>query len=224
MANVSLMPPSFAAAIFDFDGTLALTDGLWRTVDELFFARRGIPYDAEIARALSTRGFAEGAEWCIERYGLDETSEAICAEWTETSIELYKRDVHLRDGAEDYLHYLREQGIPLALATINDRTILASMERVDIFSLFDVVVCGQEGGRSKAHPDIFYKAACELGVGPSGTIVFEDTPDAIVTAAAAGFSTCALAVPGSLHQGFETLRSTADVALESWGELYTQRA
>ena len=135
-----------------------------------------------------------------------------------------RRPLPAADASSRVAWYLREQGIPLALATINDRTILASMERVDIFSLFDVVVCGQEGGRSKAHPDIFYKAACELGVGPAGTIVFEDTPDAIATAAAAGFSTCALAVPGSLHQGFETLRSTADVALESWAELYTQRA
>ena len=221
MPKVTLVPPSFRAAIFDFDGTLALTDGLWRMVDEAFFARRGIPYDAEIARALSTRGFAEGAEWCIERYNLDEAPEAICAEWTETSIELYKSEVCLRPGAEDYLLYLRSLGIPLALATINDRKILASMQRVDIFSLFDCVVCGQEGGRSKAHPDIFYKAACELGVGPADTIVFEDTPDAIATAAAAGFSTCALEVPGSAHQDFESLRNVADAALTSWDVVYS---
>ena len=216
MARVSLYPPSFSAAIFDFDGTLALTDGLWRSVDETFFARRNIPYDAEIARALSTRGFAEGAQWCIERYGLDETPEDICAEWTETSIELYKRDVCLRPGAEDYLRYLHGCGVPLALATINDRRILASMEQVDIFSLFDVVVCGQEGGRSKVHPDIYYKAACELGVGPAGTIVFEDTPDAVATAASAGFSTCGVRVPGNTHQDFKQLRKKADTCIDGW--------
>ena len=204
MPKVTLVPPSFRAAIFDFDGTLALTDGLWRMVDEAFFARRGIPYDAEIARALSTRGFAEGAEWCIERYNLDEAPEAICAEWTETSIELYKSEVCLRPGAEDYLLYLRSLGIPLALATINDRKILAAMQRVDIFTLFDCVVCGQEGG-----------------VGPADTIVFEDTPDAIATASAAGFLTCALEVPGSAHQDFESLRNVADAALTSWDVVYS---
>lgn len=216
MTAVTLVPPSFKAAIFDFDGTIAFTDGLWRKVDEAFFSRRGIPYDAEIARALSTLGFSEGAQWCIERYGLDETPDAICNEWTETSIELYKTDVCLRDGAEEYLQYLREQGVPLALATINDRTILSAMQRVDIFALFDVVVCGQEGGRSKAHPDIFYKAACELAVGPTGTIVFEDTPDAVATASRAGFLTCAVRVASNPHQDFSALHAKADRCIEGW--------
>ncbi len=221
MADVTLKPPSFKAAIFDFDGTLAITDGLWRMVDEAFFARRGIPYDAEIARALSTRGFADGAVWCIERYGLDETPEDICAEWTRTSIDLYKTEVCLRSGAGEYLHYLRSIGIPIALATINDRKILSAMQRVDIFSLFDCVVCGQEGGRSKSHPDIFYKAACELGVGPAEAIVFEDTPDAVATASAAGFLTCAVEVPGSTRQDFESLRNVADTVLVSWDVVYS---
>ena len=214
MAMIALAPPSFKAAIFDFDGTLALTDGLWRRVDEAFFARRGIPYDAEISRALSTRGFADGAVWCIQRYGLDETPEAICAEWTETSIELYKRDVRLRPGAGEYLAYLRGQGVALALATINDRTILQAMEHVDVRALFDAVVCGQEGGRSKIHPDIFYKAACELGAGPAASVVFEDTAEALATAAAAGFSTCAVRVPGK-----ELPAGCADICIDGYERL-----
>ena len=31
-----LWPPSFSAAIFDFDDTLALTDDLWKQVDIAF--------------------------------------------------------------------------------------------------------------------------------------------------------------------------------------------
>lgn len=216
MKTVTLAPPSFKAAIFDFDGTLALTDGLWRMVDEAFFARRGIPYDAEIARALATRGFADGAVWCIERYGLDETPAEICDEWTRTSIELYKTEVCLRPGAGEYLRYLREQGVALALATINDRTILQAMRHVNVRGLFDAVVCGQEGGRSKAHPDIYYKAACELGVGPAETIVFEDTPDALETASAAGFITCAVIVPGDAHRDYDTLQRKADIYIDGW--------
>ena len=35
----ALWPPAFGAAIFDFDGTLAATEGLWEEVDRIFFAR-----------------------------------------------------------------------------------------------------------------------------------------------------------------------------------------
>jgi len=31
--SITLWPPSFEAAIFDFDGTLAETSALWREVD-----------------------------------------------------------------------------------------------------------------------------------------------------------------------------------------------
>ena len=33
----ALWPPAFGAAIFDFDGTLAATEGLWEEVDRIFF-------------------------------------------------------------------------------------------------------------------------------------------------------------------------------------------
>lgn len=220
MSAISLsLPPSFKAAIFDFDGTLALTAGLWRTVDETFLALRGIAYSPEIHNALATRGFVEGASWCIERFGLSDTVEGICAEWTEMSRALYRTEVHLRDGVEEYLNYLRGNGIPLALATVNDRRIVASIEHIDVLSLFDAVVCGREGGRSKEYPDIYYKAASELGTGPAGCIVFEDTPEAVRTAVRAGFSTCAVCATDNPTQDFETLCSEADTSIVGWEEL-----
>lgn len=216
MSPIALTPPSFKAAIFDFDGTLALTDDLWRSVDEAFFAKRGIPYDAEMALALSTRGFADGAQWCIGRYGLSDTVEEICAEWTEMGRALYRTEVRLRAGVEEYLRYLRGEGIPLALATVNDRRVVASIAHIDVLSLFDAVVCGREGGRSKAHPDIYYKAASELGTGPAGCIVFEDAPGAIRTALSAGFPTCAVCASDSPTREFGLLCSEADTSILGW--------
>ncbi len=73
----------------------------------------------------------------------------------------------------------------------------------------------------KKYCNAIKKNTITLGIGPADTIVFEDTPDAIVTASAAGFLTCALEVPGSAHQDFESLRNVADAALVSWDVVYS---
>ena len=77
----SLWPPSFSAAIFDFDGTLAETWPLWRRVDEIFFATRGLPFDEDASVTLATLGFAAGAQWCVERYRLRDEVADIVDEW-----------------------------------------------------------------------------------------------------------------------------------------------
>lgn len=77
----ALWPPAFGAAIFDFDGTLAATEGLWEEVDRIFFGQRGIEYDALAHQTLATLGFAAGAEWVRQTYGLDEPTADICDEW-----------------------------------------------------------------------------------------------------------------------------------------------
>ena len=70
----ALWPPAFGAAIFDFDGTLAATEGLWEEVDRIFFGQRGIEYDAlahQTLRPLALRpapsGFARPTDWTSRR-------------------------------------------------------------------------------------------------------------------------------------------------------------
>ena len=63
----ALWPPAFGAAIFDFDGTLAATEGLWEEVDRIFFGQRGIAYDALAHQTLATLGFARPTDWTSRR-------------------------------------------------------------------------------------------------------------------------------------------------------------
>ena len=131
-----LWPPSFSAAIFDFDDTLALTHDLWKQVDIAFLRSRGISYTPDVGRTLTMLGFAGGARWCIERYGLKDTVEEICDEWNSMGRALYATQVRLRPGAREYFAALRSEGVPLALATTNDPDVLGAMKaNVDVYDL-----------------------------------------------------------------------------------------
>lgn len=212
----ALWPPTFKAAIFDFDGTLAATEDIWREVDEAFFFSRGLSYDEFAHQTLATLGFRGGAEWCIATYGLDEDADAICDEWNRMGRALYETRVTLRPGAADYLRALREKGIPLALATTNDPQVLASMApRIDVAELFDAVVCGKEVARPKDHPDIYLEAARRIGAEPADCMVFEDILAGTKSAQSVGMSVCALRSTDA-RQPWAELRETAELAIEGW--------
>ena len=213
--TVTLSPPSFSAAILDFDGTLAETWHLWRRVDEIFFASRGLPFDEDASSTLATLGFAAGAQWCVERYRLRDEVQDIVDEWNRLGAALYESEVRLRPGAEAYLRELRALGVPLALATTNDPHVLGAMRNVDVYALFDEVVCGREVARGKDHPDIYLEAARRLGAPAEGCAVFEDILPGVLSAARAGMATVAVRCDDP-RQPATALRRAADLWIDGW--------
>ena len=213
-----LWPPTFEAAIFDFDGTIANTGWIWEEVDRTFLGSRGIPYTEEYARVLSVLGFQSGATYTIETYGLKEDPDDICEEWTRLSHALYHTRVALIPGAEAYIRALRDHGIPTALATANEPELISAMRLVDVDGLFDTVVHGRDVGATKDQPDIYLEAARRLGVDPHRCIVFEDIVPGILAARSAGFTTCGVR-SGEKAQLADDVREAADCFLHSWDDL-----
>ncbi|MDO4806721.1 MAG: HAD family phosphatase [Coriobacteriales bacterium] len=214
----TLWPFGAKAAIFDFDGTLADTAHIWYEVDRAFLSMRGLPYPAEYPQRLSALGFVEGARYTIERFGLAETVEEVCDEWNRMGEELYRDTVTLRPGAQDYIQKLKDHGIPCALATTNNERVLGSMRHVDVASLFDTCVHGDDVGKGKDHPDIYYEAARRLGVHPQDCIVFEDIVPALLSAKAAGATTCAVRAIDPSQQ-WPDAQDVADLWIEDWHDL-----
>lgn len=212
---VSLWPPSFSAAIFDFDGTLAETWQLWRRVDEIFFSSRGLPFDEDASQTLATLGFAAGAQWCIERYRLRDDVSDIVDEWQRLGSALYQNEVRLRPGAEAYVRQLRAAHVPCALATTNDPHVLTAMRHIDVDGLFDAVVCGCEVARGKDHPDIYLEAARRLEVTPTTCAVFEDILPGILSAGRAGMATVAVA-SSDPRQPQRELQRAANLWIDGW--------
>ena len=210
-----LWPPTFDAAIFDFDGTIAETAYLWRMVDEAFLGSRGIELTDDYARTLAALGFERGAIYTIERYGLDERPEDIVEEWTDLSRAFYRTKVTLKPGARHYILSLRQAGIPCALATSNEARLLDTMKKVSVDSLFDARVYGNEVSAPKTEPDIYLEAARRLGVAPERCMVFEDLAAGIRAAHRAGFATCGVHSEDPSNR-WEEVCAAADVTLMTW--------
>lgn len=211
----------FTAAIFDLDGTVLDSMGVWRDVDAAFFLARGIELDhAEYARAVQGMSFREAAVYTVGRFGLDESVESVMAEWMQMTREEYAHHVLLKPGARDYLRMLKRSGVKLAVATANRHELfMPALARGGVAKLFDeVCTCADAGDTGKANGALFALAAARLGVAPGECAVFEDTLEGIVGAKAAGMRAYAVKDVGFMHHPDE-IAALADGVIDDFAEM-----
>ena len=100
-------------AIFDLDGTLLDSMGVWRKIDEDFLGKRGFVVPNDYLVAITSKNFDAAAEYTKERFNLPESEEEIIKEWFDMAIEAYTNEVKLKAGVIDYLKQLKAEGIKI---------------------------------------------------------------------------------------------------------------
>lgn len=206
------------AAIFDLDGTLLDSMGVWLEVDRVFLARRGIALPDDYAAAISPMGFPAAAEYTKNRFALPEDEEAIMAEWHALAVDAYANHVELKHGVLDYLTSLRRRHIPFAAATASQAVFyLPALRRLGIADWFSSITEISEVSRGKGNPDIYWRAAEKLGQEVGDCAVFEDIVPGVRGASAGGFYT--VAVYDAHCANPELLRAICDRYIYSFSEL-----
>lgn len=162
-------------AIFDLDGTILDSMGVWERVDREFLAKRGYEVPEDYGITIAPMGFHKAAEYTIERFGLKERAEDILREWNELARREYAEVVELKPNAGRYLRYLAERGVRLAVATAShEELFLPALRHLGILDLFEAVVTVYEVKRGKGFPDVYEEAARRIGLAPADCLVFED--------------------------------------------------
>ncbi len=166
----------FRAALFDLDGTLLDSMNVWKRVDEIFFAGRGMAVPEDYGRKVAGMSYRETAEFTVAEYLPGETVQGLLDEWSRLSLREYAERVPLKPGAADYLRMLRRAGVRLAVTTALPPSMYEPcLKRLGVFALFDEL-CSTEhtGGRGKAGGEVYLLAARRLNVPPEDCAVFED--------------------------------------------------
>ena len=183
----------FAGALFDLDGTLIDSADVWARIDAEFLRRRGLAVPDDYMCAVSSKKFSEAAVYTIARFGLDETAEALSAEWLEMARREYGSGVFLRPHAGEYLRWLKARGVKLGTVTGLPHSLAeAALKNNGVYALFDAFTSADETPRGKEHPAVYLLAARRLGVTPADCAVFEDVPACLESARAAGMKVFAV--------------------------------
>lgn len=179
--------------IFDIDGTLIDSCGIWGEVDIRFFSKRNMEMPKDYQEAIGHIGLDKAADYTIGRFNLNEKKEDIIKEWKDGVLDLYANEVVLKPHVKEFLMLLKEYNIPFCAATANDEDCYKKcLERNGIFDLFDFILEVNHFKDGKDKPTIYIEAAKKLGVQINQCAVFEDLLMALNTARNAGFITCAV--------------------------------
>lgn len=176
----------FKAAIFDMDGTLLDSMGIWAQIDIDFLSARGFDPPDDYMEKVCPMSYQEMADYTIRRFHLDEKPADLIQEWDDRAVAAYSRQVRLKEGAKEYLTFLKQQGIKLALATASGPPLFEpALKNNGVYHLFDAISHVAECARGKGFPDIYLLSAQKLGVAPGDCVVFEDILEGIRGAKAA---------------------------------------
>lgn len=212
----------FKGAIFDLDGTVLNSMGLWKKVDELFFTSRNMPIPEGYIQAISPLGTVGAAHYTKETYGIKESIEEIIEEWQTTAKREYAENVTLKPHAKEYILSLKKQGLSLAVATASDPEMFGDcLKKYGIDTAFDFFITVNEAGKGKGFPDIYLKAAERMGIKPSECMVFEDILTAITSAKSAGFY-CVAMYDESSEKDKEKIKEISDRLIFDFEEMYNK--
>lgn len=211
-------PDSIKAALFDLDGTLLDSMGMWEQAGEVYLREKGFHGTPEMFEALRTVTIEEAGAILRDHYHLEETPASIAAGINAVARRYYAADPQVKPGAAAFLARLKERGIRCCLCTATDRDLAElALSRCGLTPYFEAICTCTEVGAAKEKPDVFLRGAALLGAAAEETVVFEDSYHAILTARRAGFFVVAVRDPHAVHP--EEIAHLADRVISSFDEL-----
>ena len=173
--------------LFDLDGTLIDSNGVWQEVDERFLSARCLTATKEYLDFVGHAIFPTAAQFTIDYYHLTETPQAIMDEWMSLAKDSYKYHILLKPGAKEFLLQERAKGETLALVTACVPELgYAVLDRHGLTPLFHHLVFAQELGLEKRDPRFFDRVLEHLGVSAENCTFYDDAPDNCATAKETG--------------------------------------
>jgi beta-phosphoglucomutase len=181
------------ACIFDLDGVIVDTAKYhflaWKRLAE----ELGFEFKLEHNERLKGVSRVRSLEILLEVGGLSfsekgkERMATLKNEWYLEYILRMKPD-EILPGVLPFLSELRRAGVKIALGSASKNAPLI-LQQVEITNYFDVIIDGNKVSKAKPDPEVFLKAAEELGFNPGDCVVFEDA-EAGVEAALRGNMRC----------------------------------
>ena len=175
------------ACIFDMDGLMFDTERVYVQAWDYAGEKLGLGKTGHMV--FKTMGMnADGCNRCWKEAYPDIDLDALW-HYTREFVDGYyaKYTVSAKKGLYELLTYLKAKGYKLAVAssTMKEK-VEKHLNSANVRAYFDVVIGGDMVEKSKPEPDIYLKAAAELGIPPEECYALEDSRNGLHSAHNAG--------------------------------------
>ncbi len=179
--------PPFSA-VFDMDGVIVDNRVFHFRAWEAFAHEHGLPFDPEYFKNHLFGRVNRDILLGLFKGNLNDQEAPLYAGEKEALYrKLYKGHVQPAEGLVRFLKALRAAGVTMAVATAAPRINLDFvLDEARLRPYFDVLVDIAAVPRGKPAPDLYLKAAEELGRRPEDCVAFEDSYPGVESALAAG--------------------------------------
>lgn len=223
--------------IFDMDGTLIDSIGVWNQVDCALMATMGGPAEEEMAVGrrrddfLSAHGDDENPylSYCLflaRRCGCSWSGEEVLRKRYEISRDFLIHQVDYKKGAPEVIQKLKSLGKTLVIATTTKRAnmdIYRSLNeniraKAPLDACFTAIYTREDVSSIKPSPEVHEKLMADLGKTREDCFIFEDSLAGMQAAKAAGIPAGAIYDRYS-EKDRETIRQLSAAWYDGWDKV-----
>jgi HAD superfamily hydrolase (TIGR01509 family) len=209
------------ALIFDFDGLILDTESPEVRIWQELFSQYGqeFPLDEWVRTVVGSTVSNLDPVIQLEKLTGQPLDRVALHEQARRTRLAWQASLPPLPGVADYLYSARRLGLRLAVASSSPHTwVDAYLKRLGFYELFDVVICREDASRLKPFPDLFLAALSSLRLRPDQALAFEDSPNGVRAAQAAGLRVVGVPNPITARLGplpaELTLSSLSDLSLQ----------
>ncbi len=180
--------------IFDMDGTLIDSIGVWNRTDQKMIHEYGgliieldeiqKERDAFLHRNQASDIYLAYCEYLIRKYDLSiKDASELCKIRGDKSGEILETEIDFKPNVASLILRLKELGFTLVLATMTTQIQLDiyskknkwMLEQMNIMDVFDLIIRKEDVKNKKPHPEIYDKVIQYYNTTPDKCLVFEDS-------------------------------------------------
>jgi HAD superfamily hydrolase (TIGR01509 family) len=177
----------YRAVVFDLDGVLWDGEPLYHEAFNIVLRPLGYEVTPQEYEQIIGSSVEAAWEWVIDRFKLTRPPEEFYAAYDAAVLDLLAQPVEPLPGVRETIARLKSIPVPVGLASASLRQwVDATLAGIGLAGEFDITVSASEVERAKPAPDMYLRAAEELGVPAAECIAVEDTRTGVASARAAG--------------------------------------
>ena len=177
MQNLKKELDQCSAVIFDLDGTLIDSMGMWHEIDVEYLMRFGIEAPEDLQKELEGLTYTEVAQYFKDRFHISDPISVIGDTWIQMAGEKYRKSIPLKPGVREFLADVKARNHKTAITSSNHLQLIEDILKIHgIYDYIDAITTCDDVGLGKPDPKSTRSQPENSGSIPPSCLVFEDIP------------------------------------------------